>query len=47
MMFEKYMEKMNISMKSKSLKELSSDEKLYLENYIEDNRDLLKELSKM
>jgi hypothetical protein len=46
-MFEKYMEKMNISMKSKSLKELSSDEKLYLENYIEDNRDLLKELSKM
>lgn len=38
---------MDLSKKFKSLEMLSANEKLFLEEYVEDNRDLLKTLSKM
>ncbi len=46
-MLKKCMERMDLSKKFKSLEMLSANEKLFLEEYVEDNRDLLKTLSKM
>lgn len=46
-MLKKCIERMDLSKKFKSLEMLSANEKLFLEEYVEDNRELLKTLSKM
>ena len=46
-MFKKIMERINLLKKIKCMEMLSPNERLFLIEYIEENRDLLKTLSKM
>jgi len=46
-MFKKIRDRIHLLKKSKSLEMLSSNERFFLMEYVEENRDLLKTLSKM